>query len=103
MFDLVPTYLYFSFIVRIFLLIMESRTNIIFFCSDFDLYTKSEQVPNIEELKPYYQSLIDKYIPGELEWWFYSPSNDEDELHIAPLPYVICFIEHSRNEHAAVL
>lgn len=34
----------------------------------FDLYTKSAAVPNIEELKPYYQSLIDKYIPGKLRW-----------------------------------
>jgi len=32
------------------------------------LYTKSEEIPDIEALKPYYQSLIDKYMPGELEW-----------------------------------
>ncbi|ODM93625.1 Inositol oxygenase [Orchesella cincta] len=34
----------------------------------YDLYTKCTDVPDIEELKPYYQSLIDKYIPGDLEW-----------------------------------
>jgi len=34
----------------------------------YDLYTKSEKVPNIEELWPYYQTLIDKYCPGELEF-----------------------------------
>nr|XP_053637022.1 inositol oxygenase-like isoform X2 [Cherax quadricarinatus] len=34
----------------------------------FDLYTKKEESPNTEELKPYYQSLIDKYCPGKLKW-----------------------------------
>jgi inositol oxygenase len=34
----------------------------------FDLYTKCEVFPDIEALKPYYQSLIDKYIPGILKW-----------------------------------
>ncbi|KAG8440130.1 hypothetical protein GDO86_006068 [Hymenochirus boettgeri] len=34
----------------------------------FDLYTKTEELPNIETLRPYYQSLIDKYCPGELKW-----------------------------------
>lgn len=34
----------------------------------FDLYTKSAPVPNIEELIPYYQGLIDKYIPGKVKW-----------------------------------
>lgn len=34
----------------------------------YDLYTKSSKVPDIENLWPYYQSLIDKYIPGILEW-----------------------------------
>lgn len=32
----------------------------------FDLYTKTENVPDIDELTPYYQKLIDKYIPGEV-------------------------------------
>ncbi|XP_053974779.1 inositol oxygenase [Hylaeus volcanicus] len=34
----------------------------------YDLYTKSGGVPDIEKLWPYYEKLIDKYIPGELEW-----------------------------------
>lgn len=34
----------------------------------FDLYTKSAPVPDIEALIPYYQSLIDKYIPGVIKW-----------------------------------
>ncbi|XP_059622144.1 inositol oxygenase [Phlebotomus argentipes] len=34
----------------------------------YDLYTKSTKVPDIEALWPYYQSLIDKYCTGELEW-----------------------------------
>jgi len=34
----------------------------------FDLYTKKNELPNAEELMPYYQSLIDKYIPGILKW-----------------------------------
>lgn len=34
----------------------------------YDLYSKSDSPPNVEELKPYYMSLIEKYIPGEVEW-----------------------------------
>lgn len=34
----------------------------------FDLYTKSENVPDIDQLRPYYQSLIDKYIPGKVKF-----------------------------------
>lgn len=34
----------------------------------FDLYTKHNDRPDIDALKPYYQSLIDKYIPGKLKW-----------------------------------
>ncbi|XP_015918703.1 inositol oxygenase [Parasteatoda tepidariorum] len=34
----------------------------------FDLYSKSHDIPDIKELMPYYQSLIDKYMPGVLEW-----------------------------------
>jgi len=34
----------------------------------YDLYTKSTTVPDVEKLKPYYQSLIDKYLPGVLEF-----------------------------------
>jgi len=34
----------------------------------FDLYTKAPEMPDIEKLKPYYQSLIDKYLPGKIKW-----------------------------------
>ncbi|CAB1323120.1 unnamed protein product [Coregonus sp. 'balchen'] len=34
----------------------------------FDLYTKTTEMPDVEKLKPYYQSLIDKYCPGVLKW-----------------------------------
>lgn len=34
----------------------------------FDLYSKSPTIPNIPELIPYYQSLIDRYIPGLVKW-----------------------------------
>lgn len=34
----------------------------------YDLYTKGSEIPNIEELTPYYQSLVDKFIPGVLSW-----------------------------------
>jgi len=34
----------------------------------FDLYSKSDNAPNLEELTPYYQSLIDKYIPGVVKF-----------------------------------
>lgn len=34
----------------------------------FDLYTKSDAMPDIEELTPYYQSLCDKYLPGLLKF-----------------------------------
>lgn len=38
-------------------------------CSKFDLYTKTdEDLPDTKELTAYYQKLVDKYIPGELEW-----------------------------------
>jgi len=33
-----------------------------------DLYTKHGVQPNVEELKPYYSALIDKYVPGKLKW-----------------------------------
>jgi len=36
--------------------------------NQFDLYTKADKRPDITELWPYYQRLIDKYIPGKLDW-----------------------------------
>ena len=34
----------------------------------FDLYSKADELPDVEKIKPYYQSLIDKYCPGKLKW-----------------------------------
>ncbi|XP_064598022.1 inositol oxygenase-like [Liolophura sinensis] len=34
----------------------------------FDLYTKSPNIPDLDELTPYYQGLIDKYLPGKLRF-----------------------------------
>ena len=39
-----------------------------FIFSQFDLYTKSTKIPDVEALKPYYQGLIDKYIPGAIKF-----------------------------------
>nr|XP_022908625.1 inositol oxygenase [Onthophagus taurus] len=36
--------------------------------NQYDLYTKSETIPDIHRLWPYYQELINKYIPGVLKW-----------------------------------
>ncbi|XP_024008486.1 inositol oxygenase 1 isoform X2 [Eutrema salsugineum] len=34
----------------------------------YDLYSKSKFRINVEEVKPYYLSLINKYFPGKLKW-----------------------------------
>uniref|UniRef100_A0A8C5JNK1 Inositol oxygenase n=1 Tax=Junco hyemalis TaxID=40217 RepID=A0A8C5JNK1_JUNHY len=34
----------------------------------FDLYTKQEELPDVQQLRAYYQGLIDKYCPGQLCW-----------------------------------
>lgn len=36
--------------------------------NQFDLYSKVDDVPDVEALVPYYQSLVDKYIPGKVKW-----------------------------------
>ncbi|KAJ2940298.1 hypothetical protein O0L34_g11871 [Tuta absoluta] len=36
--------------------------------NQYDLYTKSAEIPDIEELWPYYEKLIEKYIPGVCEF-----------------------------------
>ncbi|XP_033627598.1 inositol oxygenase-like [Asterias rubens] len=36
--------------------------------NQFDLYSKSDKLPDIKALMPYYQSLVDKYIPGTLKF-----------------------------------
>ena len=38
------------------------------FCSKFDLYSKSDAIPDVEAVTPYYEELIAKYCPGELSW-----------------------------------
>lgn len=34
----------------------------------FDLYTKSDQRPDVEALRLFYQELIDEFLPGQLDW-----------------------------------
>jgi len=34
----------------------------------YDLYSKYPQRPDWNPLAPYYTALIDKYIPGRLQW-----------------------------------
>lgn len=36
--------------------------------NQFDLYSKSDSLPDIPALTSYYQGLIDKYCPGQLKW-----------------------------------
>ncbi|CAG8579356.1 2783_t:CDS:2 [Paraglomus occultum] len=36
--------------------------------NSYDLYSKSDAPPNIPELKPYYQALIRKFFPDEINW-----------------------------------
>ena len=34
----------------------------------YDLYKKADSRPDVDKLWPYYQTLIDKYMPGKLCW-----------------------------------
>jgi inositol oxygenase len=34
----------------------------------YDLYTKSHERPNVEELRPFYEELIAEYFPAKLRW-----------------------------------
>ena len=34
----------------------------------YDLYTKSHQRPDVAQLRPFYQELIEEYFPAELRW-----------------------------------
>lgn len=34
----------------------------------YDLYTKSAEPPNVEKLRPFYEELINEYLPGKLRW-----------------------------------
>ncbi|VDK54799.1 unnamed protein product [Cylicostephanus goldi] len=46
----------------------EEKLDAILLLNSCDLYSKCDEKPDIERLKPYYQSLIDKYIPGVVSW-----------------------------------
>ena len=53
-------------------IVSKGRQITLFFlfpCSKFDLYSKADELPDVEKLKPYYEGLIEKYIPGVLNWW----------------------------------
>jgi inositol oxygenase len=34
----------------------------------YDLYSKSNERIDVEKVKPYYMSLIEKYFPAKLRW-----------------------------------
>lgn len=34
----------------------------------YDLYSKSDQRPDVEQLRPYYERLIDDYFPAKIDW-----------------------------------
>jgi len=34
----------------------------------YDLYTKSHQKPDVTKLRPFYEELINEYLPGKLSW-----------------------------------
>ena len=36
--------------------------------SQYDLYSKNTEALDIESLKPYYQDLVNKFLPGMLQW-----------------------------------
>jgi len=36
--------------------------------NQYDLYTKSHEKPDVEKLKPYYDDLINEFLPGKLSW-----------------------------------
>ena len=37
-------------------------------CSKFDLYSKADSLPDKEALRPYYQSLVDQFVPGKIKF-----------------------------------
>lgn len=57
------------------------------FYSEFDLYTKSDSIPDVKALTPYYQSLIDKYIPGNVLWWIGLLLNGKKQKNIANVDF----------------
>ena len=39
-----------------------------YFSSKFDLYSKADSIPDMNEVSAYYQELVDKYLPGKISW-----------------------------------
>lgn len=46
----------------------EALLDVVRHFNGYDLYSKGDGRPDAAALRPYYQALIDKYCPGELEW-----------------------------------
>jgi len=36
--------------------------------NQYDLYSKADEEPNVDELKPFYQELIAEYFPDTIAW-----------------------------------
>lgn len=36
--------------------------------NQYDLYSKAEETPDVEALKPYYLELIDEFFPEVIQW-----------------------------------
>lgn len=34
----------------------------------YDLYSKADKAPDVDQLKPFYQELIDEFLPKTLNW-----------------------------------
>jgi inositol oxygenase len=34
----------------------------------YDLYSKDEKPPSVDELRPFYEGLVEEYLPGKLSW-----------------------------------
>lgn len=52
-------------------LMAEGDDDLLYWVREFnkyDLYTKADSPPDMSELWPYYQSIINKYMPGKLHW-----------------------------------
>jgi inositol oxygenase len=45
----------------------EVKRNVVRF-NQYDLYSKVDKRPDIAELRPYYEDLVNKYMPGKLGW-----------------------------------
>lgn len=36
--------------------------------NQYDLYSKAEEAPNVEDLKPFYLDLIREFFPDKIKW-----------------------------------